>query len=325
MDIVRRWFLLSSVLASMLVCAPAIAQDFPHKPLRVVVGYPAGGVNDILARLIAQSLETVLGQPVVVENRPGANGIIGGEFVAKAAADGYTLFFTGTPFAINASLYPKLPYDTLRDFSAVSQVSTGTFLLVVNPLVPAKSARELIDLARQTPGKINFCSSGLGAPSHLMGELLKQTAQVNMVHVPYKGVAPCMTDLMGGQVQVAFEAMAPLLPHIRSGKLRALAVMGDKRSPILPDLPTIYEATGYSGLTSATWYAVLAPANTPPSVIMKLNVALADVLRMPQVKEKLASQGLDPATSSPEQLTALLRDEVTKWARVVETAGAKVE
>lgn len=299
--------------------------DYPNRPLRVVVGYPAGGVNDILARVVAQSMTRVMGKPVVVENRPGANGIIGADSVAKAPADGYSLFFTGTPFVINASLYRKLPYDTLRDFAAVSVISTGTFMMVVNVAVPVKSANELIDLARKQPGRLSFCSSGLGAPSHLMGELLKQTARIDMIHVPYKGVAPCMADLMGGQVQVAFEAMAPLLPNVKNGKLRALAVMSEARSPVLPELPTISEATGLTGLTSPTWYAVVVAARTPPAIVARLNAVLAEVLKAPDVKDALAAQGLDPRPSTPEQLTKLMESEVTKWAAVVKAAGAVVE
>lgn len=317
--------LLALALSSLPVVPAAAKDDLSARPVRVIVGYPPGGVNDILARAIGHALAKPLGTAVVVENRPGANGIVGAEVVAKSAPDGQTLFFTGTPFAINASLYPKLPYDTLRDFAPVSVVSTGTFVLVVNPTLPVTNARELIEYTRANPGKVSFCSSGSGSPAHLMGELVKQTAKIDMLHVPYKGVAPCITDLLGGQVQVAFEAMAPLLPHIRSGKLRALAVMGEERSAVLPELPTIAEATALSGLTSPTWYAVLAPAKTPPETIERLNRALGEVLRSPEVRTSLSAQGLEPRPSTPAELQKLMEGEVAKWASVVKQSGARVD
>ncbi|HZP88712.1 MAG TPA: tripartite tricarboxylate transporter substrate binding protein, partial [Burkholderiales bacterium] len=261
-------------LALLAACPSASAQDYPSRPIRLVVGYPAGGVNDIIARVLGQPLAERLGQPVVIDNRPGANSVLGAENVARSAPDGYTLFSTGTPFAINASLYKNLPYDPLKDFVPVAQVASGTFLLVVHPSLPVNSPRELIDYARAHPGQLNFCSSGPGSPPHLMGELLNQTAGIKMVHIPYKGAAPCVADLLGGQIQVTFEAMAPLLPHIKSGKLRALAVMSDHRSPVLPDLPTMAEATGYPALKVDAWYGVLAPKGTPAAIVAKLNNAL---------------------------------------------------
>jgi tripartite-type tricarboxylate transporter receptor subunit TctC len=302
-----------------------VAQDYPSRPVRLVVGYPAGGVNDIIARVIAQPLAERLGQPVVIDNRPGANSVLGAENVAKSPADGYTLFSTGTPFAINASLYPKLPYDTITDFVPVGQVASGTFLLVVNPSLPVNSPRELIEYARANPGKLNFCSSGPGSPPHLMGELLDQTAGIKMVHVPYKGAAPCVVDLLGGQVQVTFEAMAPLLPHIKAGKLRALAVMSDHRSPVLPELPTMAEATGYPDLKVDAWYGVLAPKGTPAAIVTKLNAALGEVLRMPQANDQLSAQGLAPSFGSPDELGRLLKADVAKWAKVVKASGATVQ
>ncbi len=320
--------LLGSMIATVVLCIVtqlACAQDYPTHPVRLVVGYPAGGVNDILARAISQSLSERLGQPVVVDNRPGANSVLGADYVAKAAPDGYTLFMTGTPFAINASLYPKLPYDTLRDFTPVGQAASGTFLLVVNPSLPVRSPKELVAYAKSHVGQLNFCSSGPGSPPHLMGELLNQTAGLKMVHVPYKGAAPCVTDLLGGQVQLAFEAMAPLLPHIKAGRLRALAVMSDKRSAVLPELPTMAEATGLEGLTVDAWYGMLAPKGTPQPIIAKLNGVLREVMTLPQVKEQLSAQGLDPATGSPDQLGRILESDVARWATVVKASGATVQ
>ena len=320
---VRKLTLLGVVL--LAAAQTVVAQDYPSRPVRLVVGYPAGGVNDIIARVIAQPLAERLGQPVVIDNRPGANSVLGAENVAKSPADGYTLFSTGTPFAINASLYPQLPYDSITDFVPVGQVASGTFLLVVNPSLPVNSPKELIDYARANPGKLNFCSSGPGSPPHLMGELLDQTAGIKMVHVPYKGAAPCVVDLLGGQIQVTFEAMAPLLPHIKAGKLRALAVMSDHRSPVLPDLPTMAEATGYPALKVDAWYGVLAPKGTPAAIVTKLNLALGQVLRMPQANEQLSAQGLAPSFSSPEELGRLLKADVEKWAKVVKASGATVQ
>ncbi len=309
-----------------LVLAPvACAQGYPSKPVRFVVGFPPGGTNDILARAIGQPLAGMLGQPVVVDNRPGANSVIGADVVAKAPPDGYTLFVTGPPFSVNATLYPKLPYDTLRDFTPVTQIATGTFILVVHPALPVKSVKELIALAKSRPGQLNFCSSGQGAVPHLMGELLKLTAGISMVHVPYKGAAPCVIDLLGGQIQLTFEAMAPLLPHVKAGKLRALAVMSDKRSPVLPELPTIAEASGYPGLSAGTWYGIFAPVGTPRDIIGRLNSSIAGGLRLPDVKERLSDQGLDPVSGSPEMLGRLLLDEVEKWAKVIKASGVRVQ
>jgi tripartite-type tricarboxylate transporter receptor subunit TctC len=313
--------------ATLLACAspPLLAQTYPAKPVRLIVGYPTGGVNDILARAIGDPLAAALGQSMIVDNRPGANSSIGADLVAKAAPDGHTLFVTGTPFTINASLYQKLPYDTLRDFAPITQLATGTFLLVVHPALPVKSAKELIALAKRRPGELNFCSAGQGAPPHLMGELFKLQTGIAMSHVPYKGAAPCVVDLLGGHIQVTFEAMAPLLPHVKAGKLRNLAVMSDQRSSVLPDIPTIEESTGIAGLSAGTWYGVVAPAATPRPVVNRLNAALVQVMNDPRMRRRLVDQGLDPVTGSPEDLAALLKAEVAKWARVIKAAQVTVQ
>ncbi len=317
------------VVASALLLAcgmsPAMAQNYPAKPVRLIVGYPTGGVNDILARAIGDPLAAALGQTMIVDNRPGANSSIGADLVAKAAPDGYTLFVTGTPFTINASLYQKLPYDTLRDFAPVTQLATGTFLLVVHPSLPARSVKELIALAKRRPGELNFCSAGQGAPPHLMGELFKLQTGIAMSHVPYKGAAPCVVDLLGGHIQVTFEAMAPLLPHVKAGKLRNLAVMSDRRSSVLPDVPTIEESTGIAGLSAATWYGIVAPAATPRPVVNRLNAALVQVMGDAKMRQRMAEQGLDPVTGTPEELASLLKAEVAKWARVIKAAQVTVQ
>ena len=313
--------------AALLLCweSLALAQSYPARPVRMIVGFATGGVNDIMARALSGPLSAVLGQTVVVDNRPGANSTIGADLVAKSPPDGYTVFITGTPFTINASAYPKLPYDTLRDFAPVTQLATGTFILVVHPALPVKTVKELIALAKRRPGELNFCSSGQGAAPHLMGELLKLQTGIVMTHVPYKGAGPCVVDLLGGHVQLTFEAMAPLLPHVKAGRLRILAVMSDRKSPVLPDIPTIEQATGIRGLSAGTWYGIVAPASTPREAINRLNAALARVVNEPKMRQWLADQGLDPVTGSPEDLGALLQSEVSKWARVVKAANVTVQ
>jgi tripartite-type tricarboxylate transporter receptor subunit TctC len=322
---VRLVYVVASALLLACGMSPAMAQNYPAKPVRLIVGYPTGGVNDILARAIGDPLAAALGQTMIVDNRPGANSSIGADLVAKAAPDGYTLFVTGTPFTINASLYQKLPYDTLRDFAPVTQLATGTFLLVVHPSLPARSVKELIALAKRRPGELNFCSAGQGAPPHLMGELFKLQTGIAMSHVPYKGAAPCVVDLLGGHIQVTFEAMAPLLPHVKAGKLRNLAVMSDRRSSVLPDVPTIEESTGIAGLSAATWYGIVAPAATPRPVVNRLNAALVQVMGDAKMRQRMAEQGLDPVTGTPEELASLLKAEVAKWARVIKAAQVTVQ
>lgn len=317
--------LTGTFLLSTSAYADKAATGYPERAVTAVVGYPPGGVNDILARLVAEPLGKELKQTVVIENRAGANGIIGVDFAAKAAPDGYTILFSGTPLAVNESLHAKLPYKTLGDFKGVSLLASGTFVLVVHPSLPVKNVAELLDLARKEPGKLNFCSSGPGAPSHLMGELLKQTASIDMTHVPYRGVAPCMNDLLGNQVQMAFEALAPLLPHIRAGKLRPLAVMSETRSDVLPDVPTIAEASGYKNLSAVTWYGLFVPAGTPDAVVNTLNKASIRALSVPEIKEKLSGLGLNVTTSTAAELDQHLKSEVKKWSEVVKASAAKVE
>lgn len=313
-------------LAALLGHMPAAssAEPYPERPVHAVVPYPPGGVNDILVRLMAPGLSKALGQPVIIDNRPGANGIIGNNYVAKSAPDGYTLLFSGTPLAINASLYPSLPYDTLHAFRAVSMILKGTFVMVVNPSVPVHTPKEFIALAKREPGKLNFCSSGTGSPAHLMGELLNQSAGINIVHIPYRGAGPCLNDLIGGKVQAAFEGLAPLSPHIHSGKLRALAVMSEARSAALPDIPTMAEATGLRNLTADAWYGVFVAAGTPDAVVNRLHAAIGAALADPALKKKLADLGLDTATSTPEQLAQRLDADVAKWGKVIRAASVSV-
>lgn len=304
----------------------AAGADFPSKPIRIVVPFAAGGTSDILARILAQSLGQVLKQAVVVENRPGAGGNIGSDFVAKSPADGYTLILASVgTHAINSSLFANMPYDPAKDFSAITLIATVPTVLVINPQVPARSVRELIELARKNSGKLTFASAGIGTTQQLAGEMLKEKAGIDIVHVPYKGGGPAVTDLLGGQVSLMFPNIPVAFNHIRSGKLRALAVASAKRSPALPDVPTMSEATGYPKFEVSTWFGVLGAAGTPASIVSQLNQAIHIALQPTEVREKLAQQGAELLTSTPEEFAGYIREELAKWAAVVKRAGIKPE
>ena len=314
-------------IAAFALGAPASAQTpaYPTKPIRLVVPFPAGGATDILAREVAKHLTETWGQSVVVDNRPGAGGNIGSELVAKAPPDGYTLEMgTVGTHAINASLYAKMPYDHVKDFVPVILVAGVPNVLVVNPSVPVNSVQELIAYAKANPGKLNFASSGAGTSIHLSGELFKVMAGVQMMHVPYKGSAPALQDLIGGQVQLMFDNLPPSLPQIKAGKLRALAVTSATRAPALPDTPTIAEA-GLPGFEASSWFGVLAPAGTPPAIVAKLNAEIAKWLGSPEAKEKLAGVGANIAGGTPDDFARHIQAETAKWAKVVKESGAKVD
>jgi len=315
------------VAAAAIAVHPAAAQvpAYPAKPIRIVVPFPAGGATDILARAAAQRLTEAWGQSVVVDNRPGAGGNIGAELVAKSAPDGYTLLMgTVGTHAINASLYAKMPYDHVKDFAPVILVAGVPNVLVVNPAVPANSVQELIAYAKANPGKLNFASSGSGTSIHLSGELFKVMAGVQMTHVPYKGSAPALQDLIGGQVQLMFDNLPPSLPQIKAGKLRALGVTSAARAPALPDTPTIAES-GLPGFEASSWFGLLAPAGTPPAVIARLNGEVAAWLGTPEAKEKLLALGANAAGGTPEDFAKHIAAETAKWAKVVRESGAKVD
>ena len=315
-----------SLAAVLLSCVSvAAAEVYPSKPIRIVAPFPPGGPVDILSRTIGSKLAQSLGQPVVVDNRAGAGGNIGSDVVAKSAPDGYTLLmgFVGT-HAINPSLYSKMPYDNVKDFEPVSLVAVVSIVLVVNPSVPATSVSELIALARTKPGELTFGSPGHGTPQHLAGELFNSIAGVKMLHVPYKGAVPALTDLLGGQLSMIFSSMPPALPHVKSGKLRALGVTSTTRSPAMPELPTIAES-GLKGYVVNNWYGILAPRGTPKEVVAKLNSEIVKILKMPDVKESLSVQGAEPFTSTPEQFAVYLREETDKWAKIVKHSGVKVD
>ena len=304
------------------VAGGALAQAYPTKPIRLVVPFAPGGPADIQARLIGPKLTEAWGQPVVVENRPGGNTIIATELTARAEPDGHLVQVISAGFAINTSLYAKLPYDSLRDFAPVTQLTSGPAIVVVHPSLPARSVKALIQLARSRPGQLTYASAGL--PSQLAVELFKVMTGTDMVHVPYKGAAPAMVDLIAGHVQVSFPTIIGGLSHARSGRLRALATTGAKRSPATPDLPTMIEA-GLPGYEAANWFGTAVPAKTPPAIVSKLSQEIARALRLPDVGERLLSQGMEPTTSTPEEFAAYIRSEMTKWAKVVKASGAKAE
>ena len=313
-------------LASILGCASAVAQGYPTKPIRFVVPYPPGGSVDIAARAIGQKLSEAWSQPVVIDNRAGAGGNIGADLVAKSPADGYTLLMGAVAtHAINPTLYAKIPYDPVKDFTPVALVVQVPNVLVVNPAVPARTVKELIELARAKPGALNFGSGSTGSTGHLAGELFNTMAGVKMVHIPYKGAAPAMADLLAGQVQLMFDNLANALPNVKAGKLRALAVTTLARSPAVPDLPTIAES-GLPGFDLTTWFGVMVPAGTPPEIVARLNAEIVRALSGKDMHERLEKMGAEPPTNNtPEHFAAFIRAEAAKYAKVVKESGAKVE
>ncbi len=317
-----RWVL--AACACLAVSGALAADTYPSRPIRIVVPYPAGGPIDITARVIGPRLAESLRQPIVIDNRGGAGGTIGADLVAKSAPDGYTLLACSTGNTINASLVPNLPYDFVRDFAPVTMVVIITSILVVNPAVPARSVQELIALAKAKPGQLSYASTGNGTPTHLAAELFKTMAGVNLLHVPYKGGAPAAVDLLAGQVQLSFISAPAVMPHVKSGRLRALAVTNAKRSQLLPDLPTIAES-GLPGYESEGWHGLCAPARTPPAVVERLYRETAAALQIADVTALLASGGAESAGMPPAPFAALIRNEVSKWAKVVKTTGMKID
>ena len=309
--------------ASALALAANAFAAYPDKPIKLIVPYTPGGVTDALARVMAKSLSERVGQQVFVDNRGGGGANIGADAVAKSPADGYTLLMgSAATHAINSSLYKSLPYDHIKDFAPITLIAQVPNILVVNPSVPVKSVKELIAYAKARPGELNFGSSGAGGTIHLSGELFKSMAGVNMVHVPYKGSAPAVTDLLGGQVQVMFDSS--VVPHIKSGKLRPLAVTSGKRSSALPDVPTMAEA-GLPGYEATAWFGILAPAGTPQPIIDKLNVELVAILREPATQAWMSQQGFEAVGGTPKQFVTYIKEETAKWAKVVKESGATAD
>jgi tripartite-type tricarboxylate transporter receptor subunit TctC len=302
----------------------ALAQSFPARPVRIIVPFPPGGATDVMARVIAQKLSESWGQQAVVENKPGASGTIGSDLVAKSAPDGYTLLLQGTQHAINLSIYKQLPYDTLRDFTPVAYIAVAPFLLVLHPLVPANSVAELIAYIKAKPGGVNYGSSGVGGAAHLAGEMFKTAAGVQLTHIPYKGAAPAMADLLGGQVPMVFDPIPTSLPYVRSGRIKALAITSAQRTPLMPDVPTIAES-GLPGFEVAAWFGLYAPAATPTDIVGKLNAEVNRVLQLPEVREKFAALGADSAPMTTDQFALHLRTEIAKFAKAIKDSGAKAE
>ncbi|HXM83186.1 MAG TPA: tripartite tricarboxylate transporter substrate binding protein [Burkholderiales bacterium] len=313
------------VLALVLVLqtAAAIAQTYPARPVRMVVGFTPGGGVDINARLLAARLTELLGQQVIVENKPGAGTNIANEFVARSAPDGYTLLFNSSAFAINLALYQNPPYS-LRDFVGVAVFSESTNLLVVSASLPAKSLQEVVALARERPGALNYSSAGAGTSQHLAGELFKLRTGTDIVHVPYKGSAPALAALVAGEVQMSFANTVAINQHVRSGRLRALAVAGAKRAGLMPEVPTMKEA-GVEGVEVPLWFGLLAPAATPREIVRTLAAAVAKAASSPDMRKRLLEQGADPVGSTPEEFNRQLREEVTRWAEVVKVSGARAD
>jgi tripartite-type tricarboxylate transporter receptor subunit TctC len=309
---------------SLLTPVQCYPQSFPTRPVRIIIPFAPGGPADFLMRLVGPKLSEAWGQPVILDNRGGANQMLGSELAAKSPPDGYTLLMTTGGYAINVSLYPKLPYDPLKDFAPVSLVAAGPNLAVIHPAVPARTLSEFITYARSRPGQLVYASAGSGAPSHLAVELFKTMAKIDMIHVPYKGMAPGMTDLLGGQVQLAFPTISAGILHARAGKLRALGVTTAKRSAAAPDVPTIAEAA-LPGFEASNWYGIIAPSKIPPAVKAKIHDDIVRALALPDVRERMLNQGMDPTSNTPEEFSAYIRAEIAKWAKVVKASGAKPE
>jgi len=316
----------SILLLSLIVLCPAAwAQNYPTKPIRVIVPFPAGESIDATVRLIALQWQAALGQPLVIDNRGGAGGTIGTELAAKAPADGYTISYGNLgPLSIGPSLYQKLGYDLFRDLAPVSQATSLPFVLFGSTTLAPNTAQELVAYAKARPGQLNFGSTGVGSGLHLMGELFKLTSGVDIVHVPFKGVAQAVPDMMAGRIQLAFNTIPAFLPHVKAGRLKAYVITAPKRSPLLPDVPACTEA-GLPGLDASAWHAVVAPAGTPKEAIRKLHRTLADTLAMPDVRKQLEAVGAEPVGSTPEAFAKFMRDESDKWARVIKAGGVKVE
>ncbi len=318
------------VLLTALACTTAMTanaqtnSNWPDKPIKIIVGYSAGGATDVLTRLVAVKMGNTLGQSIVVENKPGANSNVGAEIVARSPADGYTLYAFSIANTINMSLYPKLGYDALKDLDAVGMIAKIPNILVVNPNLPVKTVAEYVRYAKESKDGVTFASSGSGSSIHLSGEMFKMQSKIQMLHIPYKGSAPAVTDLLGGQVDSMFDNAPSAMPHIQSGKLRPIAVTSAQRSALLPDVPTLAES-GYANFDVQSWFALAAPAGTPKPIIDKLNAALNKALTAPDVRQRLQELGATPEPGSPEKMRDFATTEVKRWREVVKASGAKAE
>ena len=319
----------AALLSVFLMATPAAAQtpaaSYPAKPIRFISPFAAGGSTDTIARLVGQRITETWGQPVVVENRPGAGGTVGSDLVAKSAPDGYVMLLTSvSAHAIGPAMSSKLPYDAIRDFAAVSQVASGHNVLVVHPSLPAKSVRDLAALAKARPGQLTFSSGGSGTTTHLAAELFKTMTQTNMLHVPYKGGAPASLAVMTGEVSVLFGSIATVLPQVKAGRVRVLAVTGAQRAAAIPDVPTVSEA-GVDGYEMNSWYGVLMPGATPPDIVNKVGAEIARIVKLRETRERMSHEGLEPAGTLPPEFAAYIKSEVAKYAKVVRAAGIKID
>lgn len=321
---VRAAGMAGAALSLAIFTAPGHTQSFPTKTVRIISPFAPGGGNDTISRAIAQKLVDQLGQTVIVENRPGANTIIGTQFVAKSAPDGYTLILVSNSHVINQSLYAKLPYDAVRDFSPITLVGTGPLLLVVHPSLPVKSVPDLIRLAHSKPAELTFSTAGSGSSAHLAGVLLASMAGIKLQHIAYKGSSPAVTALLSGEVTMSIAPSLTFLPHARARRVRVLATTGVQRSPAAPDIPTVAES-GLPGYAVNQWYGLIAPAHVPKDIVQRLNTAVATVLKQPDVRERLSNQGVDPDSSTPEEFARLIAADVERWAEVVKEAGLKAD
>jgi tripartite-type tricarboxylate transporter receptor subunit TctC len=321
----RRTFLAGSAAAAFVGTSPALAEEYPSRPITLVVGYSAGGGNDILARIAAEKMSPLLGQQIVIENRGGAGGSIATRQIARAAPDGYTLGLGGTgTLAIDPTLYPNVGYDSRKDFAPIGLIGTSALVLVVHPSIPAHNVKELIAYAKANPGKLTYASAGVGSGIHLAAAYFGFQAGLNLIHVPYKGTGPALADLVGGHVSMYFSSMPPAISLVKDGKVRALGVTGLKRSPIFPELPTIAEAA-LPGFEAVLHYGIVAPAGTPKPIVTKLNAALRQAVMSDDLKKKLAADGTEPLPSTPEEYAADIDKEETKWSDIVRKSGAKVQ
>ncbi|MCY0855169.1 tripartite tricarboxylate transporter substrate binding protein [Cupriavidus sp. D39] len=315
-------FLSAIALAATVPCAWAQG-GYPNKPIRIIVPWPAGGGVDSVTRTVAEKLSISLGQQVLVDNRPGATGNIGAGMGAKAAPDGYTLLVASAPMTINPSLYSNLPFDTSKDFAPLSLLASSPYVLVVNPTV-AKSVKELVASAKSEPGLMSYASPGPGTQQHLIGESFKEAAHINVIHAPYKGGPQALTDMVGGHIQMMFHGLPAVLPFVKSGQIRAIAVASKQRLSMLPDVPTMAEA-GFPGVEASEWYGLVAPAGTPKEIVVRLSTEIAKALNMPSVRDQLVGRGYEPASSTPEQFSTFIAAEQKKWAIVVKQSGVRLD